>query len=305
MMMINKNYHTPVLLKESVDGLNIIEDGVYVDVTFGGGGHSKEILSRLGQKGRLIAFDQDKDSKMNLINDNRLVLINENFMYLKKFLKLNNILKVDGILADFGISSHQIDKPDRGFSYRFNSDLDMRMDNNNPLSASHILNKYSSEDLNKIFKEYGELNNSSKITRAIISSRKKKNIKTTFELNDIITPFISKRNSNKILSRIYQAIRIEVNNELGAIKSLLEQSLELLKIGGRICLISYHSLEDRIVKRFVKKGKFEGEIEKDIYGNFSLPYKSIGKLIVPSQTEINRNIRARSAKLRIAERVQV
>ena len=305
MMMINKNYHTPVLLKESVDGLNIIEDGVYVDVTFGGGGHSKEILSRLGQKGRLIAFDQDKDSKMNLINDNRLLLINENFMYLKKFLKLNNILKVDGILADFGISSHQIDKPDRGFSYRFNSDLDMRMDNNNPLSASHILNKYSSEDLNKIFKEYGELNNSSKITRAIISSRKKKNIKTTFELNDIITPFISKRNSNKILSRIYQAIRIEVNNELGVIKSLLEQSLELLKIGGRICLISYHSLEDRIVKRFLKKGKFEGEIEKDIYGNFSLPYKSIGKLIVPSQTEINRNIRARSAKLRIAERVQV
>ena len=303
--MINKNYHTPVLLKESVDGLNIIEDGVYVDVTFGGGGHSKEILSRLGEKGRLIAFDQDKDSKMNLINDNRLLLINENFMYLKKFLKLNNILKVDGILADFGISSHQIDKPDRGFSYRFNSDLDMRMDNNNPLSASHILNKYSSEDLNKIFKEYGELNNSSKITRAIITSRKKKNIKTTFELNDIITPFISKRNSNKILSRIYQAIRIEVNNELGVIKSLLEQSLELLKIGGRICLISYHSLEDRIVKRFVKKGKFEGEIEKDIYGNFSLPYKSIGKLIVPSQTEINRNIRARSAKLRIAERVQV
>ena len=303
--MINKNYHTPVLLKESVDGLNIIEDGVYVDVTFGGGGHSKEILSRLGQKGRLIAFDQDKDSKMNLINDNRLVLINENFMYLKKFLKLNNILKVDGILADFGISSHQIDKPDRGFSYRFNSDLDMRMDNNNPLSASHILNKYSGEDLNKMFKEYGELNNSSKITRAIITSRKKKNIKTTFELNDIITPFISKRNSNKILSRIYQAIRIEVNNELGVIKSLLEQSLELLKIGGRICLISYHSLEDRIVKRFVKKGKFEGEIEKDIYGNFSLPYKSIGKLIVPSQTEINRNIRARSAKLRIAERVQV
>ena len=303
--MINKNYHTPVLLKESVDGLNIIEDGVYVDVTFGGGGHSKEILSRLGQKGRLIAFDQDKDSKMNLINDNRLLLINENFMYLKKFLKLNNILKVDGILADFGISSHQIDKPDRGFSYRFNSDLDMRMDNNNPLSASHILNKYSGEDLNKMFKEYGELNNSSKITRAIITSRKKKNIKTTFELNDIITPLISKRNSNKILSRIYQAIRIEVNNELGVIKSLLEQSLELLKIGGRICLISYHSLEDSIVKRFVKKGKFEGEIEKDIYGNFSLPYKSIGKLIVPSQTEINRNIRARSAKLRIAERVQV
>ena len=300
-MMINKNYHTPVLLKESVDGLNIIEDGVYVDVTFGGGGHSKEILSRLGQKGRLIAFDQDKDSKMNLINDNRLLLINENFMYLKKFLKLNNILKVDGILADFGISSHQIDKPDRGFSYRFNSDLDMRMDNNNPLSASHILNKYSGEDLNKMFKEYGELNNSSKITRAIITSREKKNIKTTFELNDIITPFISKRNYNKILSRIYQAIRIEVNNELGVIKSLLEQSLELLKIGGRICLISYHSLEDRIVKRFVKKGKFEGEIEKDIYGNFSLPYKSIGKLIVPSQAEINRNIRARSAKLRIAE----
>ena len=303
-MMINKNYHTPVLLKESIKGLNIIEDGIYVDVTYGGGGHSKEILSRLGEKGKLIAFDQDADSKVNLINDNRLVLINENFMYLKKFLKLNNILKVDGILGDFGVSSYQIDKPERGFSYRFNADLDMRMDNNSHLSAYQIINKYSSEDLNKIFKEYGELNNSSKITRAIINGRNKNNIKTTFELNDIITPLIPLRNSNKILSRIYQSIRIEVNNELDVIKSLLEQSVELLKIGGRICIISYHSLEDRIVKRFFKKGKFIGEIEKDIYGNYSLPYKVIGKLIIPSEAEISRNIRARSAKLRIAERLQ-
>jgi len=233
------------------------------------------------------------------------LLINENFMYLKKFLRLNNVSKVDGILGDFGVSSYQIDKPERGFSYRFNADLDMRMDTSNSLCAHQIINKYSAKNLNKIFKEYGELNNSTKITTAIITSRKKKNIKTTFELNDIITPFIPKRNSNKILSRIYQAIRIEVNNELNAIKSLLEQSVDLLSIGGRICLISYHSLEDRIVKRFFKTGKFDGEIEKDIYGNFSLPYKIVGKLIVPSKKEINKNTRVRSAKLRIAKRVQL
>ena len=302
---MNKNYHSSALLNESIDGLDIIEDGIYVDVTYGGGGHSIEILSRLGKRGRLIAFDQDIDSKMNLVKDKRLLLINENFMYLKKFLRLNNVSKVDGILGDFGVSSYQIDKPERGFSYRFNADLDMRMDTSNSLCAHQIINKYSAENLNKIFKEYGELNNSTKITTAIITSRKKKNIKTTFELNDIITPFIPKRNSNKILSRIYQAIRIEVNNELNAIKSLLEQSVDLLSIGGRICLISYHSLEDRIVKRFFKTGKFDGEIEKDIYGNFSLPYKIVGKLIVPSKKEINKNTRVRSAKLRIAKRVQL
>jgi len=302
---MNKNYHSPALLNESIDGLDIIEDGIYVDVTYGGGGHSREILSRLGKRGRLIAFDQDIDSKMNLVKDKRLLLINENFMYLKNFLRLNNVSKVDGILGDFGVSSYQIDKPERGFSYRFNADLDMRMDTSNSLCAHQIINKYSAKNLNKIFKEYGELNNSTKITTAIITSRKKKNIKTTFELNDIITPFIPKRNSNKILSRIYQAIRIEVNNELNAIKSLLEQSVDLLSIGGRICLISYHSLEDRIVKRFFKTGKFDGEIEKDIYGNFSLPYKIVGKLIVPSKKEINKNTRVRSAKLRIAKRVQL
>ncbi len=302
---MNKNYHSSALLNESIDGLDIIEDGIYVDVTYGGGGHSREILSRLGKRGRLIAFDQDIDSKMNLVKDKRLLLINENFMYLKNFLRLNNVSKVDGILGDFGVSSYQIDKPERGFSYRFNADLDMRMDTSNSLCAHQIINKYSAENLNKIFKEYGELNNSTKITTAIITSRKKKNIKTTFELNDIITPFIPKRNSNKILSRIYQAIRIEVNNELNAIKSLLEQSVDLLSIGGRICLISYHSLEDRIVKRFFKTGKFDGEIEKDIYGNFSLPYKIVGKLIVPSKKEINKNTRVRSAKLRIAKRVQL
>ena len=302
-MMISTNYHTPVLLAESVEGLNIIEDGIYVDATYGGGGHSREILSRLGKKGQLIAFDQDFDSKSNLIDDNRLLFINENFMYLKKFLKLNNISKLDGILADFGVSSYQIDKPERGFSYRFEADLDMRMDNNSSLTAHEIINKYTSEDLNKMFKNYGELNNAKKITWEIINNRKKNEIKTTTQLNEIIHPLIPNRISNKILSRVYQAIRIEVNNELEAIKSLLKQTVELLNVGGRISLISYHSLEDRIVKRFFKTGKFQGEIEKDIYGNYSLPYKIIEKLIVPNQTEINRNIRARSAKLRIAERV--
>ena len=301
--MISTNYHNPVLLAESVDGLNIIEDGIYVDATYGGGGHSREILSRLGEKGQLISFDQDFDSKANLIDDNRLLFINENFMYLKSFLKLNNISKIDGILADFGVSSYQIDKPERGFSYRFEADLDMRMDNNSTLTASEIINKYSSEDLKKMFKNYGELNNASKITREIINNREKNEIKTTTQLNEIIHPLIPNRILNKILSRVYQAIRIEVNNELDAIRSLLKQTVELLKIGGRISLISYHSLEDRIVKRFYKTGKFQGEIEKDIYGNYSLPYKIIGKLIVPNQTEINRNVRARSAKLRIAERV--
>ena len=302
-MMISTNYHNPVLLAESIGGLNIIEDGIYVDATYGGGGHSREILSRLGKKGQLIVFDQDFDSKANLIDDNRLLFINENFMYLKKFLKINNISKLDGILADFGVSSYQIDKPERGFSYRFEADLDMRMDNNSSLTAHQIINKYTSEDLNKMFKNYGELNNAKKITREIINSRRKNEIKTTTQLNEIIHPLIPNRISNKILSRVYQAIRIEVNNELDAIRSLLKQTVELLKIGGRISLISYHSLEDRIVKRFFKTGKFQGEIEKDIYGNYSLPYKIIGKLIVPNQTEINRNIRARSAKLRIAERV--
>jgi len=301
--MISTNYHNPVLLAESIGGLNIIEDGIYVDATYGGGGHSREILSRLGKKGQLIVFDQDFDSKANLIDDNRLLFINENFMYLKKFLKLNNISKLDGILADFGVSSYQIDKPERGFSYRFEADLDMRMDNNSSLTARQIINKYTSEDLNKMFKNYGELNNAKKITREIIKNRRKNEIKTTTQLNEIIYPLIPNRISNKILSRVYQAIRIEVNNELEAIRLLLKQTVELLKVGGRISLISYHSLEDRIVKRFFKTGKFQGEIEKDIYGNYSLPYKIIEKLIVPNQTEINKNIRARSAKLRIAERV--
>jgi 16S rRNA (cytosine1402-N4)-methyltransferase len=301
-MMISNKYHTPVLLTEAVDGLKIKKDGVYVDVTYGGGGHSREILSRLGEKGRLIAFDQDFDSKVNLIHDDRLLFINENFMFLKKFLKLNNISKIDGILADFGVSSYQIDQPDRGFSYRFDANLDMRMDMKNSLTAYKIINKYSADDLIKIFKNYGDLTNSRKITRAIINSRENKEIKTTAQLNEIITPIIPARHINKILSRIYQSVRIEVNKELDVIKSLLLQSVELLKTGGRISLISYHSLEDRIVKRFFKTGKFEGEIEKDFYGNYSLPYKIIGKLISPSQIEIDRNIRARSAKLRIAER---
>ena len=295
-------YHNPVLLNESVAGLDILEDGIYVDVTFGGGGHSKEILKKLGNSGRLIAFDQDQDSIENKIDDDRFLLINKNFMYLKENLLSNNIDKVDGILADFGISSHQIDVPDRGFSIRYDADLDMRMDQSTELTAFDIVNNYSFDQLTKIFFEYGELRMARVISTKIIEARLISEIKTTLEFNELLLTILPKKRSIKLLAQIYQALRIEVNSELEVIKSFLIQSQEVLRTKGRLSIISYHSLEDRLVKRFIRNGLFEGDAEKDLYGNVQIPFNKIGKLITPDESEIKQNNRARSAKLRIAEK---
>lgn len=297
------NYHNPVLLMESVNGLNIKEDGVYVDVTFGGGGHSKEILNRLGPKGKLLAFDQDEDALMNVLDDDRFTLINENFRYISQFLKFYGIRKVDGILADFGVSSHQFDKAERGFSTRFDADLDMRMSKKNSVSAYDVVNSYKYDDLRRVLFQYGDLRNANAIANKIITSREETPIKTSAQLKEVLKPFLPKHKEHKILAQIYQAIRIEVNQEIQVIKELLEQVPELLNPEGRLSVISYHSLEDRLVKRFIRAGLFEGEPEKDFYGNINVPLKKVGGLIVPSKEEIARNNRARSAKLRIAERI--
>ena len=296
------DYHNPVLLKETVDGLNINPDGVYVDVTFGGGGHSKEILSRLGPKGKLFGFDQDEDALENALDDDRFVLIPENFRYIKRFLRFHGITEVDGILADLGVSSHQFDVPERGFSTRFDAGLDMRMSKKNELDAFKVINEYDDENLKRVFYDYGELKNAPALSRTIIDAREKKVIRTTEELKSILGKHLPAHFSNKILAQIYQAVRIEVNQEMDVLREFLEQSLQILKPDGRLSVISYHSLEDRLVKRFMKNGMFEGEPERDFFGNFSVPFKLIGKLIVPSDAEIRINNRARSAKLRIAEK---
>jgi 16S rRNA (cytosine1402-N4)-methyltransferase len=297
------SYHNPVLLLESVNGLNIKEDGVYVDVTFGGGGHSKEILKRLGPKGKLLAFDQDEDALMNVIDDDRFTLINENFRYISQFLKFYGIRKVDGILADFGVSSHQFDKAERGFSTRFDAELDMRMSKKNSVSAYDVVNAYKYDELRRVLFQYGDLRNANAIANKIITSRGEDRIKTSAQLKEVLKQFLPKHREHKILAQIYQAIRIEVNQEIQVIKELLEQVPELLNPGGRLSVISYHSLEDRLVKRFIRDGLFEGEAEKDFYGNVNVPLKKVGGLIVPSKEEIAKNNRARSAKLRIAERI--
>lgn len=296
-------YHNPVLLKESVDGLNIKEGGVYVDVTFGGGGHSQEILSRLGDKGKLIAFDQDQDALLNRIIDSRFTLINENFRYVKRFLRFHGVKKVDGILADFGVSSHQFDIAERGFSTRFEADLDMRMNQQDELSAFNIVNEYDEERLRKMFAEYGELRQSPALAKTIVAERKNEEIKTSDQLKRVLKKYLPPRHENKILAQIYQAIRIEVNQEIEVLKEFLTQTPELLDQGGRLSFISYHSLEDRLVKRFIRSGLFEGEPEKDVFGNVEVPLKKVEKLIVPTQEEIKLNNRARSAKLRIAEKI--
>jgi 16S rRNA (cytosine1402-N4)-methyltransferase len=295
-------YHNPVLLKETVDGLNIKPDGVYVDVTFGGGGHSREIMSRLGEGGRLIAFDQDEDALVNAIDDSRFLLINENFRNIKRFLRFHGLKKVDGILADLGVSSHQFDVAERGFSTRFEADLDMRMSQKGELSAYDVVNDYEEQDLRRVFYDYGELKNAGGLAAAIVNFRKEGKIKSSETLKQVLSRFLPAHKSNKILAQIYQAIRIEVNQEMDVLKEFLEQSLDVLEVGGRLSVISYHSLEDRLVKRFVKNGLFEGEPEKDFYGNFNVPFKTIEKLIVPSSEEIAINNRARSAKLRVAEK---
>lgn len=295
-------YHNPVLLKETVDGLNIKPDGVYVDVTFGGGGHSKEILSRLGPNGKLFGFDQDEDAQQNAIDDQRFVLIPENFRYIKRFLRFQGIRSVDGILADLGVSSHQFDVPERGFSTRFDAGLDMRMNQKNALNAFKVVNEYDEANLKRVFLDYGELKVAPALARTIIEARENKTINTTDELKLVLSRFLPEQHKNKILAQIYQAIRIEVNEEMDVLKEFLQQSLEILKPEGRLSVISYHSLEDRLVKRFMKNGLFEGEPERDFFGNFSVPFKLVGKLIVPGDGEIKINNRARSAKLRIAEK---
>jgi len=295
-------YHNPVLLQASVDGLNIKPDGVYVDVTFGGGGHSKEILSRLGPKGKLFAFDQDEDALANALADERFTLINENFRFIKRFLRFHNVKAVDGILADLGVSSHQFDVAERGFSTRFDAELDMRMSQKNDLNAYRVVNEYDEFNLRRMFLDYGELKNASAIAKVIIEAREQMPLKNTEQLKTVLGRFLPAHKSHKILAQMYQAIRIEVNQEMDVLKEFLEQSLEVLKPEGRLSVISYHSLEDRLVKRFIKNGMFEGEPEKDFYGNFSVPFKTIGKLIVPDSAEIKINNRARSAKLRIAEK---
>jgi 16S rRNA (cytosine1402-N4)-methyltransferase len=295
-------YHNPVLLTQTVDGLNINPNGIYVDVTFGGGGHSKEILSRLGEQGKLFAFDQDEDAWNNAILDNRFVLIPENFRFLKRFLRFQGIKKVDGILADLGVSSHQFDVPERGFSTRFDAELDMRMSKKNDLNAFKIVNEYDEANLRRIFSQYGELSNAPAIARAIIEAREKEKIVNTEDLKQVLARFLPNNKAHKILAQIYQSIRIEVNQEIEVLKEFLEQSLEILAEGGRLSVISYHSLEDRLVKRFMKNGLFEGEPERDFFGNFQVPFTLIGKMIIPSDEEIKANNRARSAKLRIAEK---
>ena len=302
-MILTMSYHNPVLLNETVEGLDIKPDGVYVDVTFGGGGHSRAILNALGEDGKLFAFDQDEDAQANAIDDDRFVLIPENFRYIKQFLRFHGVKKVDGILADFGVSSHQFDVAERGFSIRFEADLDMRMDRSNQLSAFNVVNEYSEGEIRAVLFQYGELRQAPAMARTIVQFREKEPIRTSTQLKEILRRFLPPKRENKILAQIYQAIRIEVNQEIEALKELLEQSVQLLNTGGRLSVISYHSLEDRLVKRFIRNGMFDGEPERDMFGNYEVPFKKVGKLIVPDQEEIRVNNRARSAKLRVAERI--
>jgi len=296
-------YHQPVLLEESISGLNINPSGIYVDATFGGGGHSKEIYKKL-DKGKLIAFDQDEDAEENVREDEKLTFIRHNFRYMKNFLKYLKLTKIDGILADLGVSSHHFNTPERGFSFRFEAPLDMRMNQKSSLTARHIINKYHPTELFRIFREYGELKNPGKIVDVLVAEREKQEINTTEDLAGILDHFIPEKIKNKTLAKIFQALRIEVNQEITNLKIFLKQSVELLKPKGRLVIISYHSLEDRLVKNFMKTGQFSGKPEKDFYGNVQKPLEALNsKVITPSEEEIKKNNRARSAKLRIAEKL--
>lgn len=296
-------YHSPVMLCESIDGLDLKKDGVYVDVTFGGGGHSREILKRL-DGGKLIAFDQDADAINNKIEDDRFQLVPQNFRYLKNYLKMYGIEKIDGLLADLGVSSHQFDEGSRGFSIRFEGPLDMRMNQKSELTAEKIINEYDEEELIRIFREYGEVKNARKLVFEIVSARLGGRIRNTQQLVAVVEQCVSGKQKNKYLAQVFQALRIEVNAELDVLKDLLNQSKEVLRPGGRLVIITYHSLEDRLVKNFLRKGNFKGELEKDFFGNPQLDFKLINKKpIVSSQEELVQNNRARSAKLRIAEKL--
>jgi 16S rRNA (cytosine1402-N4)-methyltransferase len=295
-------YHVPVMPKESLEGLAIAENGVFVDATFGGGGHSRLILDALGDKGRLLGFDQDKDALANVPEDERFTFVQHNFRFLRRFLKLYGIRQVDGILADLGVSSHQLDEGSRGFSYRFDHELDMRMNQSDGVTAADLLNTYSEEELVRIFSEYGEVRNSKTLAAGIVQARQGKSIRTVGDFLSTIDPLI-RGSRRKYLSQVFQALRIEVNDEIGALEEFLEQSLEVLKPGGRLVVISYHSLEDRLAKNFLRSGNLKGEQEKDFYGNIYRPFKVITrKALLPAPAEIETNPRARSAKLRVGEK---
>lgn len=297
-------FHTPVLLEESVDGLNICPEGVYVDVTFGGGGHSREILKRLGRRGRLIAFDQDEDAMENIPDDPRFTFVRGNFRYLANFLRYHQVETLDGLLADLGVSSHHFDDPSRGFSFRFDGELDMRMNRRVAVTAADILNEYSMDRLSEIFYKYGELRNAQEIATAVVMFRQERMIRNTSDLLSILEPLMRRGREKKMLALTFQALRIEVNGEMDALTDMLEQALRWLKPGGRLSVISYHSLEDRLVKNYFRSGNIEGKLVKDFYGNVETPFKLVNrKVIVPTEEEQLSNPRSRSAKLRMAEKI--
>ena len=299
---MEREYHVPVLLNESVNGLEIKADGDYVDVTFGGGGHSREIFNRL-KTGRLFAFDQDEDAAVNIIHDDRFFFIRHNFKYIRNFLKYYEVNQVDGILADLGVSSHDFDVAERGFSFRFDGDLDMRMNRDSSQSAADIVNTYTEDQIRTMFREYGEIDNAGRLAKQLVSARNARPIKTIEQFKEAIAPCVPKFQESKYLAKVFQALRIETNHEMDVLHDFLEQSIELLKPGGRLVVITYHSLEDRMVKNFIKSGDLSGKQEKDFFGNVESPLTAINrKVIVPNEEEIERNPRARSAKLRIAEK---
>ena len=298
------SYHLPVMLNECIEGLNIRPDGTYVDATFGGGGHSRAILSHLGEGGRLIAFDQDADALENALDDSRFTLLNENFRHMKSFLRLHGVRSVDGVLADLGVSSHQFDVAERGFSTRLNGELDLRMDRRQEMTARDLVNSASEEELTRMLRLYGELPNAYQMAKAICRARMEREIVTTFDLRDAVSRHLPRGMENKYLAMLFQALRIEVNGELEALKEMLQQSVDVLVPGGRLVVMSYHSLEDRLVKNFFKAGNFEGEVNKDFYGNPIVPLKPVvRKAVTASEEELQVNSRARSAKLRVAEKL--
>lgn len=303
MEMTNSDYHIPVLFEESLQGLDILEDGVYVDVTFGGGGHSKEILNRLGEDGVLMAFDQDVDAAENIIDDERFVFVDANFRFLQNFTRYYDLMGVDGLLADLGVSSHQFDEGVRGFSIREEGVLDMRMNQSSDLTAKKVVNDYPEKELFRVFNSYADLKNVKKVVYTISAERKKQQIHSTKQLVDLLSDLVPHKKRNQFLAQVFQAIRIEVNDEMGALKEMLEQCVEVIAEGGKLVVISYHSIEDRLVKNFMKTGTFDGKAEVDVFGRSSEPFKmETKKPIVPTAEELERNPRSRSAKLRIAVR---
>ena len=303
MIVTAETYHVPVLLKESVDGLDIQPDGIYVDVTFGGGGHSREILSRLGKNGHLYSFDQDADAEKNIVADDRFTFVRSNFRYISQWMRYYQVEKINGLLADLGVSSHHFDDETRGFSFRFDAPLDMRMNKRAGLTAADILNNYTEEQLADVFYLYGELKNARRLAKAIVNYRSNQHIETTAHLTEATEQLMRTEREKKDMARLYQALRIEVNREMDALRDMLKGATKLLDEGGRLSVITYHSLEDRIVKNVMKAGNAEGKIEQDFYGRISSPYRMVGKMITPSQEEQGRNPRSRSAKLRIAEKI--